>query len=61
VADLVTDLLAPDPAERPASAGQAAERARDLLDRPMRPPDEEGSTDGGILLRDPPPELPKSA
>jgi serine/threonine-protein kinase len=61
VTDLVTDLLAPDPAERPASAGQAAERARDLLDRPMRPPDEEGSTDGGILLRDPPPELPKSA
>ena len=61
VTDLVTDLLAPDPAERPATAGQTAERAGDLLDRPMRPPAGDGSTDGGILLADPPPELPKSA
>ena len=36
VTDLVTDLLAADPARRPASAGRTAERASDLLDRPMR-------------------------
>lgn len=61
VADLVTDLVAPDPAERPASAGQTAARARGLLDRPMRPLTEEAGRVGGMLLRDPLPELPKSA
>jgi serine/threonine protein kinase len=61
VADLVTELVAPDPAERPASAGQAAARARSLLDRPMRPRAGETGRVGGILLRDPLPELPKSA
>ena len=37
VAHLVTDLVALDPAERPASAGQVAARAKGLLDHPMRP------------------------
>lgn len=60
-ADLVTDLLAPDPADRPASAGQTAARARDLLYRPMRPLAGQADPDGGLLLRDPLPELPKSA
>ncbi len=61
VAGLVTDLVAPDPGERPASAGQAAARARGLLDRPMRPLTGEAGRTGGTLLRDPLPELPRSA
>ncbi|HEX4290669.1 MAG TPA: serine/threonine-protein kinase [Trebonia sp.] len=61
VADLVTDLVALDPAERPASAGQAAARAKGLLDHPMRPLAGEAGRADGLLLREPPPELPKSA
>ena len=61
VTDLVTDLVAHDPVERPASAGQAAARARGLLDHPMRPLAGEAGQAGGILLRDPLPELPQSA
>jgi eukaryotic-like serine/threonine-protein kinase len=61
VSDLVTDLIAPDPAERPASATQAAARARGLLEHPMRPLAGEAGRPGGMLLRDPLPELPKSA
>lgn len=61
VTDLVTDLVATDPAERPAGAGQAAARARCLLDRPMRTLAGEAGRADGILLRDPLPELPKSA
>lgn len=61
VADLMTDLVALDPAERPANAGQAAARARGLMDRPMRPLTGEAGRAVGILLRDPLPELPKSA
>ena len=36
-------------------------RARGLLHRPMRPLPREAGRAGGILLRDPRPELPKSA
>jgi serine/threonine-protein kinase len=58
VAHLVTGLVALDPAERPADAGLVATRARGLLDHPMRPLTGEA---GGILLREPSPELRKSA
>jgi serine/threonine-protein kinase len=61
VADLVTDLVALDPAERPASAGQVAARAKGLLDHPMRPLAREAGRADGVLLREPLPELPKSA
>jgi hypothetical protein len=61
VADLVTDLVALDPAERPASAGQVAARAKGLLDHPMRPLAGEARRADGVLLREPLPELPKSA
>jgi serine/threonine-protein kinase len=61
VAHLVTDLVAVDPAERPAGAGPAAARARDLLDHPMRPLAGEAGPADGALLRKLPPELRKSA
>jgi eukaryotic-like serine/threonine-protein kinase len=61
VTDLVTDLVARDPVERPAGAGQAAARARGLLDHPMRSLAGEVGQAGGILLLDPLPELPRSA
>lgn len=61
VADLVTELVATDPGGRPASARQTAARARGLLARPMRPMAGEAERDGGLLLRDPLPDLPKSA
>jgi serine/threonine protein kinase len=60
-AELVTDLVAPDPAERPGGAAQVAARARGLLHHPMRPLPREVGRTGGLLLRDPLPELPKSA
>ena len=61
VTDLLADLVARDPVERPAGAAQAAARARGLLDHPMRPLAGEAGQPGGILLRDPLPELPQSA
>lgn len=61
VADLVAELVASDPAGRPASARQLAARARGLLDRPMRTLAGEAGVGGGLLLRDPLPDLPKTA
>jgi serine/threonine-protein kinase len=61
VTDLVTDLVAHDPVGRPAGAGQAAARARGLLDHPMRSLAGEVGQADGILLLDPLPELPRSA
>jgi eukaryotic-like serine/threonine-protein kinase len=45
VAALVADLTAGDPAARPASAGQAAERAGELLAAPMRASEGNGPVD----------------
>ena len=61
VTDLVADLVARDPVKRPVGAGQAAARARGLLGHPLRPLAGRVRQAGGILLRDPLPELPQSA
>ena len=53
VTDLVADLVAHDPVERPPGAGQAAARARGLLDHPMRTLAGEVRQAGGTSLPGP--------